>query len=59
MTFLHKSDVKKHLAHVKKTHYLTRELQGGPEEKGDLSSTGTDVTATLIDDRKPILVVKG
>jgi hypothetical protein len=59
MTFSQKSDVKKHLSHpVKKTHYLTPEVQVNPEEKSDLSSTGTESPATLIDDREPILVVK-
>ena len=60
MTFSQKSDVKKHLAYpMKKAHYLTPEVEGSPEEKGDLSSAGTDVTATLLDDREPIRVVNG
>jgi hypothetical protein len=60
MTFSQKSDVKKHLARpVKKPHYLTPEVQGNLEEKGDLSPAGPNVAATLLDDREPVLVVKG
>jgi hypothetical protein len=58
MTFSQKSDLKIHLAHpLKKTHYLTPEVQSNTAEKADESSAGSDVTAALLDDREPILVL--
>jgi len=59
MTFSQKSDVKKHLAHpLKKTHYLTPENQNGPAEKVDGLGADNGGTATLLDEKEPILVAK-
>jgi hypothetical protein len=58
MTFSQKSDVKKHIAgSTKKTHNLTlvsSEPTRDPSEKD--SAGGAGGTATLLDDREPILV---
>jgi hypothetical protein len=59
VTFSQKSDVKKHLHGLKKTHYLTPTNLNNPAEKVDQeSAAATDSTPTLIDDKEPILVSK-
>jgi hypothetical protein len=57
MTFSQQSDVQKHLARpVKKSHYLTPSEPQATAEKTEQGSAGG--SATLLDDREPILVTK-